>query len=112
MPFSCPKAPDLGSPPVVQTAILPAGTALVRFHGSAFPANSFNPNTGKDWTLPEHGARFNPFPDRRSNNVSTLYAANNFTAAALESVFHVVRHIPSPDFPQMQLKDWFYTDLE
>lgn len=62
IPFSCPKAPDSGPPPVVQTTIRPAGSTLVRCHGGSFAANSFNPNSGKDWTVPEDGARFNPFP--------------------------------------------------
>lgn len=92
MPFRCPKAPDSGPPPVVLTTILPAGSTLVRCHGGSFAANSFNPNSGKDWTVPEDGARFNPFPDSHSRYVPHLYAADNFTAAALESVFHAVQH--------------------
>jgi hypothetical protein len=98
--------------PAVQTFHLPAGSAMVRFHSTAYPANSFNPNTGKDWTMPEHGARFNPFPDAISTNVPSLYAADNFAAAALESVFHAVPHAPSPEFPRMQLAVWFYSELE
>lgn len=112
MPFSCPKAPDSGPPPVVQTTIRPAGSTLVRCHGGSFGANSFNPNSGKDWTVPEDGARFNPFPDSHSRYVPHLYAADNFAAAALESVFHAVQHIPSPDYPRSQLKAWFYSEME
>lgn len=44
-------------------------------------------------------------------NVPTLYAADNITAAALESIFHGVKHIPSPTFPRIGLKDSSYSEL-
>ncbi|HZB87878.1 MAG TPA: hypothetical protein VE291_04400, partial [Terracidiphilus sp.] len=44
-------------------------------------------------------------------NVPTLYAADNLTAAALESIFHDVKHIPSPTFPRIGLKDSSYSEL-
>jgi hypothetical protein len=97
---------------VLQTAVLSAGLSLVRFHGTTFTANSFNPNAGKDWSKPDDGARFNPFPDLASKNVATLYAADGFAAAALESVFHAVAHVPSPDYSQTQLANWRYSELE
>jgi len=89
-----------------------AGQALVRFHGAAFPANSFNPNSGKDWRKPVDGARFNPFPDSASINVPTIYAADSFAAAALESVFHNVAHVPSPYYLRSQLAAWRYSELK
>jgi RES domain len=98
MPSDCPKAPLYGPIPQLQTLVLGVGQTLVRFHGNAFPANSFNPNIGKDWAIPEHGARFNPFPNDHSANVPTVYAGDDFAGAALESVFHNVPHIPSPRF--------------
>jgi hypothetical protein len=61
MPFDCPRAPFVGSPLALKTTVLPSGKKLVRFHGIAYPANSFNPNTGADWLNPLDGARFNPF---------------------------------------------------
>jgi len=112
MPFSCPQAPTSGSAPEVQLNTVPAGTWLVRCHSNAVAGNSFNPNIGKDWTIPEHGARFSPFPDDRSENVPHLYAADNFTAAALESVFHAVQHVPSPEFLSSQFIAWSYTEVE
>ena len=112
MPFSCPQAPTSGLTLDVQLTTVPVGTWLVRCHSNAFAGNSFNPNIGKDWTIPEHGARFSPFPDDRSRNVPHLYAADNFTAAALESVFHAVQHVPSPEFLSSQFEAWSYTELE
>ena len=41
----------------------------------------------------------------------TLYAADNITAATLESIFHGVKHIPSPTFPRIGLKDSSYSEL-
>jgi hypothetical protein len=41
----------------------------------------------------------------------TLYAADNLTAAVLESIFHAVKHIPSPTFPRISLKDSSYSEL-
>jgi hypothetical protein len=112
MSSRCPKAPGSGPPPAILTTTLPAGSTLVRCHGSSFAPNAFNPNSGKDWSIPEDGARFNPFPDSRSQNVPHLYAADNFTAAALESVFHAVPHTPSPEFLLSQLSGWFYSEME
>jgi hypothetical protein len=99
MPFDCPKAPFVGSPLALKTTVLPAGKTLVRFHGITNPANSFNPNTGADWLKPLDGARFNPFPDLNSTNVPTVYAADSFTAAALDAsyatdAFKVAEEIP------------------
>ncbi len=77
------------------------------------PLNSFNPSLGKDWTIAEHGARFNPFPDTSPDAyVPTLYCADTFHAAALESVFHAVEHKPSPEFLRSQLTNWHYAELE
>jgi hypothetical protein len=65
---------------------------LTRFRGKqadpakAFPANSFNPNKGKDWKVDTDGARFNPFPVAAGGNVQSIYAATSYTAAALASV--------------------------
>lgn len=112
MPSNCPKAPDSGPAPAIQTHKLSSGAILTRFHSDAFPANSFNPNIGKDWTIPDHGARFSPFPDDHGKNVPSLYAADDFSAAALESVFHAVEHVPSPRYPASQLESWFYSEME
>lgn len=113
MSFNCPQASIDADPRLtVQTRKIEAGAQLVRFHGTAYPADSFNPNTGKRIDLPEHGSRFNPFPGPPSSNVPTLYAADTLQAAALESVFHAVQHEPSPTYLRSQLSDWRYSHLE
>ena len=115
MPFNCPVAPanpDLSL--LLQTTIVLAGTELIRFYSKSkkYPADSFNPNTGKRIGVEEDGARFNPFPGAPLPNVPTMYAADSLPAAALESVFHNVDHSPSPSFPKMQLADWQYSRLK
>jgi hypothetical protein len=112
MSSSCPIAPSLPSGLSIETTSLNRGTVLVRCHKNGFPANSFNPNIGKHITVPEEGARFNPFPGAPSVNVPTLYAAESLEAAALESIFHDVPHIPSPTYSKMQLAEWSYSELE
>jgi hypothetical protein len=115
MPFNCPVAPANPDPSLVlQTTTVLAGTELVRFYSKSkkYPADSFNPNTGKRIGVEEDGARFNPFPGAPAPNVPTMYAADTLPAAALESVFHNVDHSPSPSFPKMQLADWHYSRLK
>jgi len=112
MPIKCPPAPVAANPAlVIQTAILKAGSALTRFHSKSRAGNINNPNTGKHIEIEEEGARFNPFPGAPAANVPTLYAADNLTAAALESIFHGVKHIPSPTFPRIGPKDSSYSEL-
>lgn len=87
---------------------MPINTRLVRFHSPGYPVTSFNPNrdpTGlvRNMDRPEGGARFNPFPDVGGSNVPTLYAGTTEHAAALESVFHDVPHVPDPLFPTSKL---------
>jgi RES domain len=52
------------------------------------------------------GARFNPFPGFPNANIPTLYAGTTEHAAALESVFHDVEHIPNPTYPENKLADF------
>lgn len=113
MSSNCPVAPtSTGSTLAVRITSLPSGARLFRFHRNIFPADSFNPNSGKHINLPEDGARFNPFPGAPAPNVPTLYAASSLRAAALESVFHDVEHIRSPKYPRSRLRDWSYSRLE
>jgi hypothetical protein len=112
MSFNCPIAPTFGSALVVQTTDLPSGTVLFRFHKNIFKADSFNPNTDKRIDLPEAGARFNPFPGAPAPNIPTLYAADSLTAAALESIFHDVEHVPSPTYARSRLLEWSYSKLK
>ncbi|HLW84654.1 MAG TPA: RES family NAD+ phosphorylase [Candidatus Sulfotelmatobacter sp.] len=112
MSSSCPIAPPLASPLNVETASLPAGTVLFRCHKGGYPANSFNPNVGKHIAVPEEGARFNPFPGAPAVNIPTIYAADSLEAAALESIFHDVPHVPSPRYPMFRLGEWSYSELE
>jgi len=79
---------------------------------AGYPANSFNPNIGKHIAVPEEGARFNPFPGAPTANIPTLYAADSLEAAALESIFHDVAHVPSPTYPRTRLTEWSYSELE
>src|SRR4051812_37330280 len=108
----CPRAHSFKTLPALETSILRAGSVLIRMHGPAYPANSFNPNVGKRIDVAIDGARFNPFPGSGSSNVPTLYAADDFSAAALESVFHAVDHVPSPTYLRTQLSQWRHTELE
>jgi len=112
MSSSCPIAPSLALGLSLKTTPLKKGTLLVRCHKGGHPANSFNPNTGKHIFIPEEGARFNPFPGAPAANISTLYAADLLEAAALESIFHDVEHIPSPTYPRSRLAEWSYSELE
>jgi hypothetical protein len=66
---------------------------------------------GKDWTVATDGARFNPFPDKDGDNVPTIYAATTYEAAALESVFHQVPHIQTPEIMRSQVETWEYLEL-
>ena len=112
MSSNCPTAPTFGSALVVQTTDLPSGTVLFRFHKNIFKADSFNPNTDKRIGVPEEGARFNPFPGAPAVNIPTLYAADTLAAAALESIFHDVEHVPSPKYPRSRLAEWSYSKLK
>ena len=112
MPIKCPPAPTGSNPGLaVQSSILKAGTVLTRFHSKARAGNVYNPNEGKSIEIEEDGARFNPFPGEPDTNVPTLYAADNSSAAALESIFHGVKHIPSPTFPRIGLKESCFSEL-
>jgi len=93
---------------VIQTAILKAGSALTRFHSKSRTGNIITEHR-KRIEIEEEGARFNPFPELR-RQCAYVYAADNLTAAALESIFHAVKHIPSPTFPGW-LKDSSYSEL-
>lgn len=112
MSSNCPTAPTFGSALVVQTTDLRSGTVLFRFHKNIHQADSFNPNTDKRIDLPEAGARFNPFPGAPAPNIPTLYAADSLTAAALESIFHDVEHVPSPTYARSRLLEWSYSKLK
>jgi hypothetical protein len=112
MPINCPPAPVAANPAlVIQATLLKAGSVVTRFHSKSRAGNIYNPNIGKRIEIEEDGARFNPFPGAPATNVPTLYAADNLTAAALESIFHGVKHIPSPTFPRIGLKDFCYSGL-
>ena len=112
MSSSCPTAPPPPAPVSVETALLPADTVLFRCHKAGFPANSFNPNVGKHIEIAEEGARFNPFPGAPAANIPTIYAADSLEAAALESIFHDVPHVPSPSYPRLRLGEWSYSELK
>lgn len=114
---TCPKAPTTPKGELPQTESIPSGTFLTRFRSkptspaTAYGANSFNPNVGKDWEIAADGARFNPFPVPSGGNAPTLYAADSYAAAALESVFHDVPHESSPEFARSRVLIWQYVQL-
>jgi hypothetical protein len=112
MSSSCPTAPPPPARLSVETASLPAGTVLFRCHKTGYPANSFNPNIGKHIAVPEEGARFNPFPGAPAINIPTIYAADSLEAAALESIFHDIPHVPFPRYPMFRLGEWSYSELK
>lgn len=112
MSSNCPPAPvtaDLALD--LSTTSLEKGQELIRFFRSGYPPDTFNRNAHRRMDLPEHGSRFNPFPDAAGVNVPTLYAADALDSAALESVFHDVEHVPAPTFAKMRLADWSYSRL-
>ena len=116
MSSSCPIAPTLPSGLHLNTLSLKSGSKLTRCHKidpkNSYPANSFNPNTGKHINFPEQGARFNPFPGAPAANIPTLYAADNLKAAVLESIFHELPHKPYERFAEIQLEEWGYSELQ
>jgi len=60
---------------------------LHRVHLQAYHATQFNPgHTGN--------ARFGPIQSHQGQAIPTLYAADTFQAALMESVFHGVPHEP------------------
>jgi hypothetical protein len=59
--------------------------------------------------IAEGGARFSPFPDSSGNNVPTFYAGTTEKAAALESVFHDLPHLPHPVYARRKLADFRMT---
>jgi len=58
---------------------------LHRVHLQAYHATQFNPGHTGD-------ARFSPIQNRQGQAIPTLYAADTFQAALMESVFHDVPH--------------------
>jgi len=108
MTANCPHPPAAPTRLDIKLGKVPTGSRLVRFHSPHYPALGFNPNldsTGaaRRMDIKEDGSRFNPFPDKAGINVSTLYAGTTEHAAALESVFHDVPHVPNPQFPTSKL---------
>jgi hypothetical protein len=111
MNANCPHPPRKPATLGVELREIPPGTRLVRFHSPTYPALGFNPNVDsagvpKPMAIRAAGARFNPFPDAAGVNVSTLYAGTTEHAAALESVFHDVPHVPNPTFSTRKFKDF------
>jgi hypothetical protein len=108
MRADCPHPPAAPTHLGVELRQVPVGTRLVRFHSPSYAALSFNPNVDSTGTprrmdVKEDGSRFNPFKNATGINVSTLYAGTTEHAAALESVFHDVPHVPDPQFPTSKL---------
>jgi len=64
---------------------LPPQEVLHRVHLQTYHAAQFNPGHTGD-------ARFSPIQNAQGQAIPTLYAANTFQAALMESVFHDVPH--------------------
>jgi hypothetical protein len=107
----CPAAPLAPAVLAVSLIDLPKGARLVRFHTPDYPGNSFNPNIGKAMEDATEGARFSPFADAAGINVPSIYAGTTDFAAALESVFHDIRHVPDPPYPESKLKSYALSRL-
>jgi hypothetical protein len=117
MSASCPPPPGTPAHLKVTLRKLAAGTQLVRFHSPDYHVLGFNPNLDKTgapklMAIKSHGSRFNPFPNSAGINVSTLYAGTTDHAAALESVFHDVPHVPDPPFAVSKLADFVLSRFE
>lgn len=65
------------------------GSTFHRFHMSQYPATVFN-DTDKGQ------ARFSPIRNRNGEIIPTLYGAETFDCAAMETIFRDLAHIPSP----------------
>lgn len=63
-----------------------SGRVLHRIHHEHYPADVFNPGI-------RGNARFSPIQDRAGALIPTLYAADSFECAAMETVFHDVPHL-------------------
>ena len=107
----CPLAPAAPNPLDVALVDVEADSELVRFHSPAYAANAFNPNAGKKMEDAAAGARFSPFSVANGINVPTTYAGTTVLAAALESVFHDVPHIPNPPYPASKLSHFVMSRL-
>jgi hypothetical protein len=57
------------------------------------------------------GARFSPFADGAGVNVPSIYAGTTDFAAAMESVFHDIRHVPNPPYPESKLRGYVLSRL-
>ena len=66
---------------------LAARQVLHRVHRDLYKADQFNPGL-------KGNARFSPIRDAQGDAIPTFYAAVTFDAAAMESVFHDVSHVP------------------
>lgn len=116
MSADCPHPPTAPTNLGVELRELPVGARLFRFHSPHYPALNFNPNLDsigapRRMAISTDGSRFNPFPDGAGVNVPTLYAGTTEHAAALESVFHDVPHIPDPQFAAVKLKEFVLSPL-
>jgi hypothetical protein len=109
MSATCPLPPPGAADLKVLLSQVPVGTELIRFHSPKFRGIAFNPNIDnhgrpKRMEDPLAGARFSPFAGVNGINVGTLYAGTTERAAALESVFHELPHVPNPTYASGQLK--------
>jgi hypothetical protein len=79
-----PKAWDVSK--IKHVIVLP-DTKLDRVHPDKYGAAQFNPSTDGD-------ARFSPIKDSAGNIIPTIYAAETFEAALMETIFHDVPNKP------------------
>ncbi|MFT4100587.1 MAG: RES family NAD+ phosphorylase [Burkholderiaceae bacterium] len=73
--------PDLATQVTLVT--YPIGATLYRVHPTRYAGDAFNPGSLGD-------ARFSPIRDTAGNQIPTIYAADAFEGAAMETVFHDV----------------------
>lgn len=112
----CPLCPAIAEPIELVLKPLSRGTSLWRFHSPDYPGVSFNPHLDKvgrpkPMGIAEGGARFSPFPHSSGSNVPTFYAGTTDKAAALESVFHDIPHVPDPTYARKRLAEFHLTNF-
>lgn len=85
--------------------VLSSEKTLHRIHQDVYKADQFNPGL-------KGNARFSPIRDAKGDPIPTIYAAATFDAAAMESVFHDVPHVPGfKQFDKRKLEDQVHSTV-
>lgn len=71
----------------ITPVILSSNQMLHRVHSDEYEGDQFNPGS-------KGNARFSPIRNTQGDLIPTIYGADTFDAALMESVFHDVPHVP------------------